>query len=195
MSRMNAAGCCLVTLLTVLAGGAAREARATDVVATADIAAGTCKVSVSPDRPPFPMVSPDDLRDGSIHGLTPITVHLQDCRGAGPQNTLPSLNIDGNTIPVADNPQGAYLFSDADSQVKSVGFVLSDADTTQWDTAHLQQPGYVTVPGDSPLLGDVDMQYWVGVACGTAASCTDAMQDETHTGLVRASIRFNFDYH
>lgn len=199
MSRINAAGCCLVTLLTVLTGGGIPGAQATDFTVDATIESGSCAVSVTPDRPSFPMIQPDDLKGGGIHGLTPVTVHLRDCRGGGPAGGKPALHVKGDTLRslnLTTSEDGDWLFGSADSKVTGVGFVLQDNDGgTQWDTAHLIKPGYQDIEQGVAPDTDTDMGYKVGVGCGKAATCAAAMANETNTGLVRALITFTFEYH
>lgn len=204
MSRINAAGCCLVTLLTVLGMGAqaadAEPGGGTNLTVDATIESGSCNVSVSPARPSFPMIQPDDLKGGGIHGLTPVTVHLEDCRGGGPVGERPALHITGDTLGTLNlttAPEGGWLFGSADSQVKGVGFVLRDDNGTQWDTAHLIKPGYQALGTDNTPLpgGGEDVSYQVGVGCGEAATCAAAMANEANTGRVRALITFTFEYH
>lgn len=168
----------------------AAMAAGSDYVVKANILAGTCSVTVTPDTPSMPTVSPELLTKGALLSVTPVQVTFA-CSGSADDKT-PTLSVSGSTL--GSTGYGQYLFRDPASEVSGAGFVLSTDSDTAWDTSKfISGPDSISLGAAGTTYDGSGRQFWVGVGCGGVQECASHVgQDDA--GMLKAAIRFTFAY-
>ncbi|MGV3346220.1 hypothetical protein ACGVWS_10960 [Enterobacteriaceae bacterium LUAb1] len=160
---------------------------------------GTCNVDLSQRYISIPAVQRADLTSGSIAGSQKFSVNVQHCSGTGGLGSVPVLTITGLTLSHTPGEAGYYLFNKGgtESTAKGFGIVLSTTPPVTWDTTHYIYDGQdvmLTAPTEGAVYRGEIRDFYVGVGCGNAATCT--LEDNHHTpGSLVASITFIFNYH
>ncbi|PIJ48204.1 hypothetical protein BL250_17455 [Erwinia sp. OLTSP20] len=189
--------CLMMTALVMVGGwsGGTRATDSTDYVVSVEISASTCDVHWSPSSPSISSVDPEELAKGGLHSMTQVDLQLT-CTGVrGEQGKKPVLTVSGDTVPVTDNAQGAWLFHKAGGTgVSGMGFVLSNKNAVNWDTKDFVKAGDAIVLGNANETPTTQMKtYYVGVGCGTNPTCT-SVAGENNTGELAATVTFTFEY-
>ncbi|WP_429616399.1 hypothetical protein [Serratia sp. 2723] len=146
------------------------------------------------------------VMNGGIYGLTPFTLSLTECFGAGaPENysQTPGIKVDGETTTTSD-----YLFRVSTGQNQAdprFGFVVRTEDDTSgntpsWNVNKQAKKGEVvsTKFTTQQLLNDNNadrktVNFWVGLSCGDTIMC-NAGAPPTPEGVLDANILFSFEY-
>lgn len=165
-------------------------------VVSAQINAGTCNVDVTPASPTMPGVDPDKLSGGGLFNTTKIDIKLT-CQGSADSEKMPTVNLQNAiTVNPALNKFGSYLFTNADSEVKYKGFVLSKTNDASWNTNNFYKVDSVILQGNKgDDFAGKTVSVYVSVGCGDAAECKNIVDNQpSDIGLLKASMQFTFSY-
>lgn len=183
-------------------------AGSTPYVVQATIGSGTCSIDVSPSSLPPVTVMTEEMAGGGVQGASPIVIFTTGCSGVGMAGKTPSVMVSGDTYD-AQMPgslggfaEGEYLFyTSAASKAQWAGFVLSktEAGVKAWDTTGA---AYLKNGSAAPLVGTKDncgvagcaTRLWVGLACGTTATCNTHFSSGGNAGSLKTTVTFTFAY-
>lgn len=145
------------SMLFVSSGTLVNTVKAATTEISADIADGTCQVSLDSSRITFNKRDPSQFSTGTAE-IRPLAVNLNCENMAG---LSPALKVTGESSGVND----ARLFRDKSSTASHVGFMLKKGNATNLSTFY--NAAGTVIPGDvlpiTPIDGSSMQQFSVGL--------------------------------